>query len=69
MIAEPWVSIDCVTTHQRVAKDSVNRLVERNVMVVQKKARMWKFSASEFREWVRHRGTAWYLRDDEKAGG
>ena len=62
MIAEPWVSIDEMATHLRVAQDSVYRWIERKGLPAREVGRLWNLEISEVEEWVREAGVA---RDNE----
>ncbi len=52
-MAEPWVSVDEVSSHLGVAKDSVYRWIEQKALPAHRVGRLWKFKLSEIDEWVR----------------
>ena len=52
-MTEPWVSVDDVTQHLGVTKDSVYRWIERKGLPARKVGKLWKFKLSEVDEWVR----------------
>jgi excisionase family DNA binding protein len=56
MNAEPWVSVDQVSQHLGVAKDTVYRWRERKGLPAHRVGRLWKFKLSEVDEWVRTGG-------------
>jgi excisionase family DNA binding protein len=56
-MTEPWVSVDELTQHLGVTKDSVYRWIERKGLPARKVGKLWKFKLSEVDEWVR-RGAA-----------
>ena len=55
-MTEPWVSVDEVTQHLGVTKDSVYRWIERKGLPARKVGKLWKFKLSEVDEWVRAKG-------------
>lgn len=55
--AEPWVSVDDVAKHLRVAKDSVYRWIEHRALPANKIGRLWKFKLSRVDAWVEAGGT------------
>lgn len=69
MTAEPWVSVDDIALHLRVAKDSVYRWIERKGLPAHKMGRLWKFKVSEVDEWVRQGGAAPDADRDEEEHG
>ena len=52
-ISEPWVSVDDLTRHLGVTKDSVYRWIDRKGLPARKVGKLWKFKLSEVDEWVR----------------
>jgi len=58
MPTEPWVSVDDVSKHLGVAKDSVYRWIDHKALPAHKIGRLWKFKLSEVDEWVRSGGAA-----------
>ena len=54
--AEPWVSVQDVTRHLGVARDSVYRWIEKRGLPAHRIGRLWKFRLSEVDEWVRANG-------------
>ena len=56
MPTEPWVSVDEVSKHLGVAKDSVYRWIDHKALPAHKIGRLWKFKLSEVDEWVRSGG-------------
>jgi len=53
---EPWVGVDEVATHLRVAKDSVYRWVEAKGLPAHRVGRLLRFKLSEVDEWVQQGG-------------
>lgn len=53
MKSEAWVSIDTITQHLDVSKDTVYRWIDQREMPAHKVGRQWKFKISEVDEWVR----------------
>jgi len=58
MPTEPWVSVDDVSKHLGVAKDSVYRWIDHKALPAHKIGRLWKFKLSEVDDWVRSGGAA-----------
>jgi excisionase family DNA binding protein len=58
MPTEPWVSVDDVSKHLGVAKDSVYRWIDHKSLPAHKIGRLWKFKISEVDDWVRSGGAA-----------
>ena len=58
MPTEPWVSVDEVSKHLGVAKDSVYRWIDHKALPAHKIGRLWKFKLSEVDDWVRAGGAA-----------
>jgi excisionase family DNA binding protein len=53
MKSEPWVSLDEITSHLGVSRDTVYRWIDNRGMPAHKVGRLWKFKVSEVDEWVR----------------
>jgi excisionase family DNA binding protein len=53
MTTEPWVSVDELSKHLGVTKDSVYRWIERRGLPARKLGKLWKFKISEVDQWVR----------------
>ncbi|WP_020507123.1 helix-turn-helix domain-containing protein [Lamprocystis purpurea] len=56
MPTEPWVSVEDVSIHLGVAKDSVYRWIDLKGLPAHKIGRLWKFKLSEVDDWVRSGG-------------
>jgi len=56
MPTEPWVSVEAVSNHLGVAKDSVYRWIDLKGLPAHKIGRLWKFKLSEVDDWVRSGG-------------
>ena len=65
-MTEPWMSVDDITRHLGVAKDSIYRWIERRSLPAHRVGRLWKFKISEVDEWVR---TAVVEPDRREKGG
>jgi excisionase family DNA binding protein len=53
---EPWASVEEVTVHLGVARDTVYRWIETKSMPAHRIGRLWKFKLSEVDAWVRSGG-------------
>lgn len=62
-ISEPWVSVEQITEHLGVTRDSIYRWIDRKNLPAHRVGRLWKFKISEVDEWVRAGGA-----DDESGG-
>lgn len=56
MITEPWVSVDEVSQHLGIARDTVYRWRENKGLPAHRIGRLWKFKLSEIDDWVRAEG-------------
>ena len=65
-MTEPWASVDHVSKHLGVAKDSVYRWIERRRLPAHKIGRLWKFKLSEVDDWVRAGGASDDAPEDER---
>jgi excisionase family DNA binding protein len=63
MTAEPWVSVDQISEHRGVTRDSIYRWIDRKNLPANRVGRLWKFKVSEVDDWVRAGGA-----DEEKHG-
>ena len=52
MAVEPWVSVEEVSAHLGVTKDSVYRWIDRKGLPAHKVGRLWKFKLSQIDAWV-----------------
>jgi excisionase family DNA binding protein len=55
-MSEPWVSVDEVSRHLGVAKDTIYRWIETRGLPAHRVGRLWKFKIDEIDEWVRRGG-------------
>ena len=55
-MSEPWVSVDEVSRHLGVAKDTVYRWIESRGLPAHRLGRLWKFKLSEVDAWVQSGG-------------
>jgi len=73
LTAEPWVSVEGVTTYLGVAKDSVDRGIEGKGLPARRMGRLWKSRISEIGEWIRQGGAAASLTgesdESDESGG
>ena len=58
MLPEPWVSVEDVSRHLGVSKDTIYRWIDGQRMPASKIGRFWKFKLREVDEWVRTGGAA-----------
>ncbi len=56
VLGERWLSVDEITAHLGVARDTVYRWIDRKGMPAHRVGKLWKFKASEVDEWVRSGG-------------
>jgi excisionase family DNA binding protein len=54
--AEPWASVEAVTAHLGVVRDTVYRWIETKGLPAHRIGRLWKFKLSEVDAWVRSGG-------------
>jgi len=53
MQVEPWVSLEDITRHLNLSKDTVYRWIRGRGLPASKVGGLWKFRASEVDAWVR----------------
>jgi excisionase family DNA binding protein len=53
---EPWASVEALTAHLGIARDTIYRWIETKGMPAHRIGRLWKFKLSEVDAWVRHDG-------------
>lgn len=56
-MVEAWVSVEQVTEHLGVTRDSIYRWIDRKGLPAHRIERLWKFTISEVDDWV-HTGSA-----------
>jgi excisionase family DNA binding protein len=54
--AERWSSVDEVTLHLGVSRDTIYRWIEAKALPAHRIGRLWKFKLSEVDAWVRAGG-------------
>lgn len=54
--AERWASVDEVTAHLGVSRDTIYRWIEAKGLPAHRIGRLWKFKLSEVDDWVRAGG-------------
>ncbi len=52
-MSEPWVSVDEVSRHLGVARDTIYRWIESRQMPAHRVGKLWKLKLSEVDQWVR----------------
>jgi excisionase family DNA binding protein len=50
---EPWVTLDDITQHLSVSRDTIYRWIDNRGLPAHKVGRLWKFKVSEVDAWVR----------------
>lgn len=55
-MSEPWVSVDEVSGHLGVAKDTIYRWIETRGLPAHRVGRLWKFKLTEVDAWVERGG-------------
>jgi excisionase family DNA binding protein len=50
---EPWVTLDDITRHLGVSRDTIYRWIDDRGLPAHKVGRLWKFKVSEVDAWVR----------------
>ncbi len=53
---ERWSSVEEVTEHLGVGRDTIYRWIERKALPAHRVGRLWKFKLSEVDSWVRVQG-------------
>ena len=65
---EPWVSVDDVSKHLGIARDTIYRWIEARALPAHRIGRLWKFKLSEVDAWVRQGGAARDTKPGEEEG-
>ncbi len=68
MPTEPWASVEDVSSHLGVAKDSVYRWIDHKGLPAHKIGRLWKFKLSAVDDWVRSGGAIDQGSEDSSGG-
>ena len=58
MQIENWLSMDTITKHLDVSRETVLNWIKKNNMPAHKVGRLWKFKVSEVDKWVSTGGVA-----------
>jgi excisionase family DNA binding protein len=53
MNIEPWLSVEEVSEHLKISKESVYRWLEKGKIPAHRLGKQWRFKASEVDEWVK----------------
>ncbi len=53
---EPWLSVEGISVHLGVSKETVYRWLERKRIPSHRVGKLWKFKASEVDTWIRTGG-------------
>ena len=64
-MSEPWVSVEQVSEHMDVTRDSIYRWIDRKGLPAHRVGRLWKFKVSAVDEWMRAGGA----NDSTENGG
>ena len=51
-MAEPWLSVEDISNHLGVSKETIYRWLEREAIPAHRIGKLWKFKASEVDKWV-----------------
>jgi excisionase family DNA binding protein len=57
-MSEPWVSVDEVSAHLGIARDTIYRWIEAKGLPAHRVGRLWKFKLSEVDAWVKRGGAS-----------
>ncbi len=55
-MTEPWVSVEQITEHLGVTRESIYRWIDRKALPAHRVGRLWKFKVLEVDGWVRAGG-------------
>lgn len=55
---EPWYSVEEISTHLGVSKETIYRWLERKLIPAHRMGKLWKFKPSEVDNWVSSGGAS-----------
>ena len=55
---EPWYSVEEISRHLGVSKETIYRWLERKVIPAHRMGKLWKFKPSEVDQWITSGGAA-----------
>ena len=58
MTDDRWFSVDEISTHLGVKRDTICKWIERKGTSTHKVGRLWKFRKDEVEQWVRDNGSS-----------
>jgi len=64
-----WLSVDEISTHLGISRDTVYKWIDRKGMPAHRVGRLWKFKKDEVDDWVRAGGASkgnQAMHDDEQ---
>jgi excisionase family DNA binding protein len=56
MTVEPWSTIEEVSTHLSVGRDTIYRWIARRGLPATRVGKVWRFKLSEVEQWMRAQG-------------
>lgn len=55
---EPWVTVEEVSKHVGIAKDTVYRWIDSKNLLAHKIGRLWKFKLTQIDKWIENGGAS-----------
>ena len=55
---EPWYSVEEISRHLGVSKETIYRWLERKIIPAHRMGKLWKFKPSEVDQWITSGGAA-----------
>lgn len=55
---EPWLSVEEISSHLGVSKETIYRWLEREAIPAHRIGKLWKFKATEVDQWVMNGGAS-----------
>lgn len=65
-VVEKWSSMDIITDHLGVSRETILQWINNRNMPAHKVGRLWKFKISEVDEWIRSGGSAHKTGDENE---
>ena len=66
--AEPWLSVEEISRHLGISKETIYRWLERQKIPAHRIGKLWKFKVSEVDGWVTSGGAGGFVANQQDLG-